>query len=74
MPQYTPSPPPPDRTVTADRTPLLRPWRSPSPASVHLVEQIALFWLEDDRRELARVVPAARRVPAGLLEDDPFED
>ena len=61
MPFYTPDTPPADRAVTTDRTPLLRAWRSPAPASAHLVEQIALFWLEDDQRELDRLLPHAPR-------------
>ena len=61
MPFYTPDVPPADRTVATDRTLLLRAWRSPAPASAHLVEQIALFWLEDDLRELHRLVPHAPR-------------
>jgi hypothetical protein len=61
MRHYTPDTPPADRSVNAERTPLLRAWRSTSPASVHLVEQLALFWLDDDRRELERLVPVRRR-------------
>ena len=70
MRHYTPETPPADRSVTAERTPLLRAWRSTSPASVHLVEQLALFWLDDDRRDLRRLVPVARRWAIEPFDDD----
>jgi hypothetical protein len=58
---YATDGPPPDRAIAADRARLLRSWRSTTPAASHLVEQIALFWLEDDRRELRRALPADQR-------------
>lgn len=70
---YTPNTPTADRSVTMDHAPLLRAWRSTSPASIHLVEQLALLWLDDDRRELRQLVPAATPWTADDIEDE-FED
>lgn len=70
MPVYTPDAPRADRAVTPDRAPLLRAWRSTSPSAARLVEQIALFWLDDDRHELQRIVPHARRWPVEFSDDE----
>jgi hypothetical protein len=73
MRHYQPDTPPADGPVTANRTPLLRPWRSDAPASLHLIEQFALFWLDDDRRELDRLLPDAPRRITDALADE-FDD
>jgi hypothetical protein len=67
---YLPDTPPPDRPLTADRTPLLRPWRSNSPASMDLVEQVAMLWIDDDRREYDRLVPDAWCCEIDLVDED----
>ena len=69
MRHYLPDTTPADRPVTADRTPLLRPWHSNSPASMDLVEQLAMFWLDDDRRAFDRLVP-----DAWCCDGDSFDD
>ncbi len=66
---YAPERSTPDSVVAADRTsPMMRHLRSTAPSSAHLIEQIALFWLDDDRRELRRQAPTPCYPPPSRYE------
>ena len=55
---YAPDETTPDSVIAAERVlPMMRRLRSTAPASAHLIEQMALFWLEDDRRDLHKRAP-----------------
>jgi len=57
---YAPDQTIPDSVIGAERVlPMMRRLRSTSPASAHLIEQMALFWLDDDRRDLQKRAPVA---------------
>ena len=66
---YAPEATTPDSVMACEREPaMMRRLRSTAPASAHLIEQIALFWLEDDRRELRRRAPACCWAPPSRYE------
>ena len=66
---YAPDETTPDSAIAAERIlPGMRRLRSTAPASAHLIEQIALFWLEDDRRDLQRHAPVPCWPPASRYE------